>query len=225
MILIAIGGFALRRPSLYDFLLTITAIALALQSVRNIALFVAAVTPVIINTYGAYWTELAAARRWKLTQAARPAFAAVTGFALVVITAATVIHIAGDINPSEQQSLISSNYPVGAADYLAAHPSDCTRMFNQYGWGGYLAYRFYPDPNRKVFIFGEAALMGDQLLNEYADVQFLEPDWSAVLDKYDVNCVVYNRDLPLTNLLVHDPGWKLVYEDEQSVIFERVQSP
>jgi hypothetical protein len=98
-------------------------------------------------------------------------------------------------------------------------------MFNQYGWGGYLAYRFYPDPNRKVFIFGEAALMGDQLLNEYADVQFLEPDWSAVLDKYDVNCVVYNRDLPLTNLLVHDPGWKLVYEDEQSVIFERVQSP
>jgi hypothetical protein len=176
---------------------------------------------VIINSYGTYWTEIAAARGWKLAQPARPAFAGVTAFALVVITAATAIHIAGDVSPAEQQSLISSNYPVGAADYLAAHPTECTRMFNQYGWGGYLAYRFYPDPKRKVFIFGEAALMGDQLLNEYADVQFVQPDWSSVLARYGVDCVVYNRDLPLTNLLVHVPGWKLAYQDGQSVIFER----
>src|SRR5581483_4945743 len=53
MIFIALGGFVLRRPTLNDFLLTIVAVALALQSVRNIALFVGAVTPVIINTYGA----------------------------------------------------------------------------------------------------------------------------------------------------------------------------
>ena len=221
MILVAVAGFALRRPTLYDFLLTVAAIALALQSVRNIALFVAAVTPVIVNSYGAYWTELASTRGWKLAQPARPAFAAVTAVALLVITGATAVHIAGDVNPTEQQSLIASNYPVGAADWLANHPNDCSRMFNQYGWGGYLAYRFYPQPNRKVFIFGEAALMGDQLLNEYADVQFVQADWSAVLDRYGVDCVVYNRDLPLTNLLVHDSQWNLVYEDQQAVIFER----
>jgi len=221
MILIAVAGFALRRPSLNDFLLTIVAIVLALQSVRNIALFVGAVTPVIINTYGAWWTDLAAARRWNFAQPARPAFAAITAAALLVIAGATAIHIAGDINPGEQDSLIVANYPVGAADWLAGHPDQCTRMFNQYGWGGYLAYRFYPDPNRKVFIFGEAALMGDQLLNEYADLQFVEADWSKILDRYRVDCVVYNRDLPLTNLLVNDPRWKLVYEDNMSVIFER----
>ena len=221
MILIAIGGFALRRPSLHDFLLTVVAIVLALQSVRNIALFVGAVTPVIINTYGAYWRELAAARGWKLSQPARPAFAAVTAVALLVIAGATALHIGSDINPGTQDSLIVENYPVGAAEWLADHPQECTRMFNQYGWGGYLAYRFYPDPDRKVFIFGEAALMGDQLLNEYADVQFVEADWSSILTRHNVNCVVYNRDLPLTNVLVNDPGWKLVYEDNLAVIFER----
>jgi hypothetical protein len=223
MILVAIGGFALKRPTLNDFLLTIVAIVLALQSVRNIALFVGAVTPVIINTYGAYWNELAAARRWRFAQPARPAFAAVTAVALLVVAGATAVHVASDINPGTQDSLVRGNYPVGAADWLAANPDQCTRMFNQYGWGGYLANRFYPDPNRKVFIFGEAALMGDDLLNQYADVQFVQADWSKILDGYRVDCVVYNRDLPLTNVLANNPHWKLVYEDNLAVIFERTE--
>jgi hypothetical protein len=92
-------------------------------------------------------------------------------------------------------------------------------MFNQYGWGGYLAYRFYPQQSRKVFIYGEAELMGDALLNEYADVQFVQADWSRILAQHQVDCIVYNRDLPLTNLLANDPGWKLAYEDNLSVIF------
>ena len=221
MIFIAIAGFALRRPSLYEFLLFAAGLALALQSVRNIALFVAAATPVIINTYSAYWKEVSAARGWKLVVPERPTFAAVTAFALLVITGATLIHVWSDINPNTQQDLVRSTYPVGAADYLAAHPELGTHMFNQYGWGGYLTYRFYPDPNRKVFIFGEAALMGDDLLNEYADVQFLSADWSSILDRHQVDYIVYNRDLPLTNVLAVDPHWKLVYEDSQAVIFVR----
>src|SRR5207302_4004564 len=91
MILITIAGFALRRPSLYEFLLFIASLALALQSVRNVAMFVAATTPVLINTYGGWWREVAAARKWKLQTPARPAFAAVTAFRPAVIRAATVL--------------------------------------------------------------------------------------------------------------------------------------
>ena len=221
MILLTVGGFALRRPTIYEFLLAVAAIALALQSVRNVALFVAAVTPVMINSYSRWWIEVAAARGWKPVAPARPLFAATTALVLVAIAAATAGKIVGDINPGEQASVTAQNYPVAAADWLASHPDTCTRMFNQYGWGGYLAYRFYPQPNRKVFIFGEAVLMGDQLLNEYADVQFVQADWSGILDRYGVDCVVYNRDLPLTNLLVHDQAWTLVYEDSETVIFSR----
>jgi len=221
MIFIAFAGFALRRPSLYEFMLVLAATAFALQSVRNIVLFVAAVTPVIINTYSAYWRELADARGWKRTAPSRPAFAAITALALVVITAASVFHIVDDINPTKQASITAQNYPVGAAAYLAAHPEIGTRMYNQYGWGGYLAYRFYPDPNRRVFIFGEAALMGDGLLNEYEDVQTLRPDWQQVLDKYRVDYIVYNRGEALANVLAIDPDWKLVYQDSESVIYVR----
>jgi hypothetical protein len=224
MVFLLIGGFALRRPTLYEFLLTAVALFLALQSVRNIALFVAATTPVLITTYGSWWREFVAARKWTFTLPSRPLFAVVTAIVLVVIMGATALRVSNELSPTRQQQLDASSYPIGAADWLAAHPEVGTHMYNQYGWGGYLAYRFYPQPNRRVFIFGEAALMGDPLLNEYEDVQTLRPDWKQILAKYQVDYIVYNKGEALANVLADEPDWKLVYQDSVAVIFVRTTS-
>jgi hypothetical protein len=221
MVLLLMVGFALKRPTLYDLLLSLVAVALALQSVRNIALFIAATTPVLINTYSEAWKEISKARGWKLHLPSQPVFAVVTAVALIVIALATVAHIATETSPSHQSMLTDTTYPVGAADWLAAHPDVGTRMYNQYGWGGYLAYRFYPQANRRVFIFGEAALMGDDLLNEYQDVQTLRPDWKSLLDKNGVDYIVYNRGEALANVLASQSDWTLVYQDTVAVIYVR----
>jgi hypothetical protein len=224
MAFILIAGFALRRPSLYDFLLTMLALALALQSARNIALFVAAATPVMINTYAEYWKTLSRERQWSFVIPPRPFFAGITAVALLVIAGATALHIANSISPSPQEKVVADNYPVSAANWLAANPQVGTRMFNQYGWGGYLVDRFYPDEHRRVFIFGEAALMGDPLLNQYEDVVSLRPDWKAVLDQYKVDYVVYNRGEALANVLATQPDWSLAYQDSVTVIYVRTAS-
>ena len=221
MIFLLVIGFALHRPSIYELLLSLLGLGLALQSVRNVALFVAVATPVMINSYSAYWKELSAARGWKLGLPPRRIFAIVTAFALVVIAAATALRIADSTSVAKQRSLDQGSYPIAAADWLAAHPEVGTRMYNQYGWGGYLANRFYPDPNRKVFIFGEAALMGDQLLNQYQDVQTLRSDWKQVLDQYQVDYIVYNRGEALANVLATQPEWTLAYQDSVAVIYVR----
>jgi len=140
---------------------------------------------------------------------------------LVVVVAVAVIKIDSDISPPVQAKLDASSYPIGAADWLASHPGVGTHMYNQYGWGGYLAYRFYPDSSRQVFIFGEAELMGDPLLNEYNDVQNLRPDWAAILDKYHVDYVVFNTGAALSNVLTTQPGWKVAYQDPVATIFVR----
>jgi hypothetical protein len=221
MVFLVVIGFALRRPSIYDLLLALLGIGLALQNVRNIALFVAAVTPVMIVTYGEWWRELAASHKWTYQIPPRRLFAVTTAIVLVAITGLMVVRVANNVSPARQQQLEVENYPVGAADWLAAHPEVGTRMFNQYGYGGYLAYRFFPQPNRRVFIFGEAALMGDDLLNEYADVYYVRSDWKKVLDKYGVDYVVENRGDPLTNLLATQPDWTLAYQDRYTDIFVR----
>jgi len=221
MIFFTIIGFTLKRPSLYEFLLTLTGLGLALQSVRNVVLFVAVATPVLINCYSAYWKELSQARGWKLELPPRGIFAVVTAIVLLVIVLATALRITDSINPGKQRSLVAASYPVGAGDWLAAHPAAGTRMYNQYGWGGYLVNRFYPNPNRKVFIFGEAALMGDPLLNQYEDVQTLRSNWKQVLDQYSVDYVVYNKGEALANVLATQPEWTLVYQDSVAVIYLR----
>ncbi|OLE80231.1 MAG: hypothetical protein AUG06_05630 [Actinobacteria bacterium 13_1_20CM_2_65_11] len=223
MVFLLVAGFALRRPTVYDLLLSLVALGLSLQSVRNVALFVAAATPVLIRTYSGYWKEVSAARGWKLALPSRSLFAAITALALLVVALATTVHIASEVSPSHQQSLTASNYPVAAADWLAAHPEVGTKMYNQYGWGGYLAYRFYPQPNRRVFIFGEAALMGDGLLNDYQAIQTLRSNWKTLLDGYGVDYVVYNRGEALANVLATQPDWKLVYEDSEAQIYVRVK--
>ena len=63
--------------------------------------------------------------------------------------------------------------------------------------------------------------MGDDLLNEYEDVQTLRPDWQRVLDKYRVDYIVYNHGEALANVLAIDPDWTLVYADSVSVIYVR----
>jgi len=221
MVFLLIGGFALRRPTLYEFLLTAIALFLALQSVRNIALFVAATTPVLINTYGSWWREYVAARKWTITLPPRPLFAVVTAIVLMVIIGTTALRVSSEVSASRQQQVDATTYPVAAAGWLAAHPDVGTHMYNQYGWGGYLAFRFYPEKNRQVFIFGEAALMGDPLLNDYEDVQTLRPDWKQILDRYGVDYVVYNKGEALSNVLATQPEWTLVYHDSVAVLYVR----
>mgnify|MGYP001796658457 CR=1 FL=1 len=141
---------------MYQFLLVRAGLGLALQSVRHIALFVAAATPVMISLYSDYWKELAARQGWKFQLPAKPAFAIVTAVVLVLVTLVAAIKIDSDISPSVQAKLDASSYPIGAGDWLASHHEVGTHMYNQYGWGGYLVNRYKPDPNRKVTTSAEA---------------------------------------------------------------------
>src|SRR5207245_9524558 len=77
MVFLLLAGFALRRPTLYEFVLVAAAMFLALQSVRNVALFVAAATPVLITTSSAWWNDFSAARKRQSTLPPRPAFAVI----------------------------------------------------------------------------------------------------------------------------------------------------
>src|SRR5438445_7661550 len=122
LVFAVIAGFALRRPSLFEVMLVAVALALALQSVLSVALLVAAATPVMIGSYSDYWKQLSTERGWKRELPPRRLFAAVTVIALLVITAASAVRVVSLIGPDHQRSLDESSYPVGAADWLAAHP-------------------------------------------------------------------------------------------------------
>ena len=88
-------------------------------------------------------------------------------------------------------------------------------------WGGYLIYRLYPQS--KVFIDDRHDLYGEQFLEQYLQVIHVGPDWSKVLDRWQVNWVLSPTRSSLTNILKESPQWTPQYADQTATLFERVQ--
>jgi len=218
MLLLVIAGIALGRPSLFDVLLVLAGVGLALESARHVALFVAAATPVLVTTWSDIWRRLAVPRLLPIAPPRRW-LSAVTLAALALVAVGVGLRISDGLG--RQPAYVNQMFPVGAADWLAAHPEVGTRLFNQYAWGGYLADRFYPDPNRRVFIFSEGVLMGDDLLLEYRQVAAVDPGWQDVLNRAGVDYVVFNAGSPLDEMLAALPNWRLAYSDGTAVIYLR----
>jgi hypothetical protein len=218
-LLLVLIGFAWRRPRLHDVLLVVATAAFALHAVRFTPIFVAAATPVLAWQWSEPWTQM---RAWlKTTRLGSPR--EWIGEALVMVLLAGT---AGSVGLAAytlrgQTASTRANYPVAAADWLAANPQVGTHLFNEYSWGGYVVYRFYPDPTRRVFIYGESELMGDALLAQYADVNQLHPNWSQILDSYGVDYILFPNARPLDAALHASSAWQCVYQDSVASIFVR----
>jgi hypothetical protein len=217
MLLLVPIAFALRRPSLWDVCLTLAVTYLALSAVRHSALFVAAETPMLIWSFTAGWDRLAPARRITDWMGLRSK-AMLGGAAAVLVVAIIGTGLFVRSTLDGQTKATAANFPVGASNWLAAHPTVGTHMFNQYGWGGYLISRFYPDPNRKVFSFGEATLLGNKVMQQVADVELGNPDWQQIFAEYDIDYVVDVPEAPEVLALQVDPQWTQVYDDGLAVI-------
>jgi hypothetical protein len=216
-----------RRLSPRDAVLALATTAMALQSVRHIALFVAAVTPLWIEqadligrrAVAAWSTRQArpATTRPGVTSASSPARMLLAALVIAVLSLVAATKLAAAATTREDSLFYAKDFPVCAARWLSAAPTGL-RIFNQYGEGGYLADRLSARGDR-VFIFGDAALMGDDLLTTYGDVEEVRPDWERILRRYHTDIVVFDSGTPLVQVLLASPRWVEVYRDPHSAAF------
>jgi hypothetical protein len=206
-----------RSIRLRDAALVLVTIVLSLQSVRHIALFVAASTPVWINQCDMLVRRLRVRRR---RQQLPPVGMRVVSW-LVLCGAVLLVYIGSRLVPAmrtrEDSVFYAQDFPVCAARWLAADPLPL-HIFNQYGEGGYLAYRLSAHGDR-VYIFGDAALMGDALLNTYGDVESVSPQWDSIVRTAGTDIVLFDTGAPLSNVMLHAPDWVEVYHDPHNIAF------
>ena len=217
MLLLVPVAFVLRRPSLWEVCLTVAVSYLALSAVRHAALFIAAETPLLIWSFSAGWERMAPPARVRAWIAPRTRDMLAGAAAILVIAALGTGYFVHS-TLSNQARATATNFPVGASDWLAAHPTVGTRMFDQYGWGGYLISRFYPDPNRRVFSFGEATLLGTKVMQQVIDVETGNPDWQQIFAEWGIDYVIDVPGAPAVLALEVDPQWTKVYDDGLAVI-------
>ncbi len=206
-----------RDIRLRDAALVLVTVMLSLQSVRHIALFVAAAAPVWISQADMLVRRLRAPRRPRPLPpvAFRVASWALLCAAMLALFGGT--RLVPSMRTREDSLFYAQDFPVCAVRWLSAdhHP---LRIFNQYGEGGYLAYRLSARGDR-VYIFGDAALMGDALLRSYGDVESLTPQWDRIIRSSGADLVLFDTGAPLSNVMLHAADWVEVYRDPHSIAF------
>jgi len=221
MVVLGLAGLAWRRLRTHDVALLLVATALALQSVRHISIYVALVTPILVWEWSGMIQPLSSRVGRLFARSLRPLGAA--AMVAVVLAGLGGTGFTAE-NLLRQAAATRANYPVATSDWLASRPGLGTHMFNEFGWGGYLANRFYGIPNRRVFVYGATGLVGDPILVQYADVIHLASNWEQILDFYGVDYVVFPPDQPLTTALEATGHWARVHVDSVAVVYVRQRS-
>jgi hypothetical protein len=203
-----------------EILLCIVFTTLALSTQRFVGLYAVVAAPFLMRDLG----EWVAARRWPAWSGSPWPRAALTG---AVCLAAGLVEWGRPDMPLGI-GIQWDRYPVRACDFIAANGVR-GRGFNNFEYGGYQAWRFWPDRTRLPFMTGtpEAATPADRLL--YAGV-FARPDVWRALDRWHrFDYVLLQRlqegDNRLLDVLDADTTWALVFADDAGTVYVRRDGP
>jgi hypothetical protein len=136
--------------------------------------------------------------------------------AIIIAVVATML-IGGF--PTEQilQERANQMFPVGAVSYLRTNPQQ-GNIFNQYEWGGFLEWNL---PQIQTFIDSRTDIFEYKgVLKDYFAISTFD-NTQELLDKYQINYVLYPAHTPLVYFLANSDGWECIYQDNQAVIYRR----
>lgn len=107
--------------------------------------------------------------------------------------------------------------PEKAINFLDDHELP-NNVCNAYQWGGYLAWRCFP--NRRVYIDGRCLVYGEQLYLEWKRAVNGEEGWQDILRRRAVNTLLLTHHAPLA--ILRSDEWRAVYWDDLSAVFVRI---
>jgi len=218
-LMISLLAVSRKRLDSIELLLILIFTNMALFSVRHIPLLAIIALPIILRQGEALlyekkgaFTDFLKKRSDVLASVDKTAAGyvwPVVGILIVVFFAAT-----GKL----EYTFDARKKPVAATEFLRREPIQ-GHMFNDDEFGDYIIYAAWP--YYRVFFDGRSDMYGEERLKEYFKVVTLETGWETVLEKYDINWIIYGSKSILSRVLIKDKGWRLIYTDKVAAIFVR----
>lgn len=113
---------------------------------------------------------------------------------------------------------------------LSDYPIDALTYVGERGWLNDPEVRLLTDDSdgnllellgggrSPVFIDDRLDMYPSEVLDDFLVLVRGEPGWSTVLDRREVDVVVWGRSAPLTQLLTVSEGWQISYSDDRWVV-------
>jgi len=208
-----------KRPMTRDVVLFMAFAVFALTARRNSAWFAIIAAPL-----------LAPHIHWRLDSGVRAIVAGrsrvLNLLVAVLLLAATILNLPSVQSVRSRQSedlrLLDARLPVKAADFVARKKL-AGRIFHPQDHGDYLIWRLWPQ--HRTFFDGRVHLFPAEVAEDYFTILHGEPGWEAVAAKYRVDYLLLARNEAKQRTLSDSARkgglWKLLYEDERSLLLER----
>ncbi len=207
-----------RRISLVDVCLLGGLALMGMKLVRHIPFFYMAAVAVL----PVYLDQLAEPLRKRLPELYRT-----LATLLVLFLAAAIFWIFWQplyrVYGSFQTGLREWHYPIAATEFVREH-SLAKNLYNTYDWGGYMAFKLYPD----YLMFWDGRQNSDEMFEQGWNVMAGKPSWQRILDRFQVNTIVtrastidIGQKYPLLDRLAASQDWHLVFNTESSLVFVR----
>jgi hypothetical protein len=121
-------------------------------------------------------------------------------------------------NPEQSVTDGDARFPDKALPYLDNfHPKG--NVFNDFLWGGFLIWHERQIP---VFVDSRVDIFEyNGTFKDYLDIVHLK-DSIELLNKHDIQYVLFEKDAPLVYLLKATRDWKVDYEDKTTIVLERI---
>ena len=114
-------------------------------------------------------------------------------------------------------------YPFAALAFMNAHELH-GNVLGDFGWGEYLIWHAAPDD--RVFIDGRYdTVYPFKVIGDYLEFYFDQPGASSMLDSYPHDFVLIGLRAPARRLMERRRDWKLLYRDNDALLYIRASAP
>ncbi len=118
----------------------------------------------------------------------------------------------------ETSSGFREGFPLSALEQLSTRPPG--PIFHTPDFGGVITWKLWP--KFKAFIDDRNQVVSQSLYEEFFTLDKAKPGWREVLEKHQFRYALLRPDSPLRLLLEMQAGWKLLFRDENSLLFVRI---
>jgi hypothetical protein len=177
---------------------------LALWAARNVAIAPLIALPVVARAF---------ARDEEKPSELGPTLVA-AAIAILVFAAALM-----GFQASTEKNFDVSTYPSTSMRYLERHDLLGKHLLTTDAAAGYVILDYAPQ--QKVFIDDRYDMYPTSVIYDYFDLAAAKPSWSRILDKYDVDVIIWGKDTALASLLNQSDGWQRVHTDTTDAVWVR----
>jgi hypothetical protein len=230
---------ASRKPDLVDLILVLTFSVMGLSAVRNGVWFALIAAPIVARysptidfsavvmalqrfrpgkaflIWHAGRRETVAPIRYRLNRQI-----AVLMLTIVILVTPWIYPHLG--NPAFGNTLWETSTPVGAMDYIHQNALQ-GNIYHPQIYGDYLIWRLWP--GQRSFIDGRVHLFDASVVRDYR-LAFNDSHWDERLARYEIKYLLLSKDEDENRMLIESArasdGWRLIYEDSVSVLFEHL---